>query len=146
MIDIFVRLLALPYPCFGTWHLKNWWMQFHKIWYWNVLLNFVYIFQFWIRSYSSNRHFTRRPLFVILFLMYHLHTHQQKCLPFHCHNSHSFFDVPLSQNSTCVLHLWSQLLAGNYQIKTEKCKKSASERLIFYSICEKKLILLLLIK
>jgi hypothetical protein len=36
----------------------------HEIWYRGVLLTFVDKFPFWIKSYSDNEHFTRKPVCV----------------------------------------------------------------------------------
>jgi hypothetical protein len=41
--------------------LENSWMDFHEIWYWEVLLKFVCTFQCWLKSDDNNGHFTWRP-------------------------------------------------------------------------------------
>jgi hypothetical protein len=41
--------------------LQNHWMDFHKIWYWGVLLKCICTFQFWLKSNNNNGHFTWWP-------------------------------------------------------------------------------------
>jgi hypothetical protein len=44
-----------------TGKLKNGWTDFHKVWYWGVLLKFVGAFQFCLTSISNNGHFILIP-------------------------------------------------------------------------------------